>query len=161
MNEKEPQYITKIKDCMIDMPFFNKFGAEELNVLAYKMALNHLEVKDYVFTEGDPGSFMGFVAKGELAVVKKTKHGKLKRLVFIRKGFTFGEMALADSYPRSASIIARVPSDILTLSQEQLDSLCEHHPKIALKIMQGISRMLSLNLRRTSGELSDHLAKQS
>jgi len=145
---------------MIDMPFFNKFGAEELNILAYKMALNDLEPKEYIFTEGNPGTFMGFVAKGELAVVKKTKRGTLKRLVFIRKGFTFGEMALVDSFPRSASIIARVPSEVLVLSQEQLDALCEQHPKIALKIMQGISRLLSLNLRRTSGELTDYLSKE-
>lgn len=141
------------------MPFFNKFGPEELDVMAYKMSLNDLKIKEYVFTEGDPGTFMGFVAKGELAVVKKTKQGKLKRLVFIKKGFTFGEMALADTFPRSASVIARAPSEVLTLSQEQLESLCEHHPKTALKVMQGITRILSLNLRRTSGELSDHLGK--
>jgi len=127
--------------------------------MAYKMSLNDLKIKEYVFSEGDPGTFMGFVAKGELAVVKKTKQGKLKRLVFIKKGFTFGEMALADTFPRSASVIARAPSEVLTLSQEQLDSLCEQHPKIALKVMQGITRILSLNLRRTSGELSDHLGK--
>jgi len=127
--------------------------------MAYKMSLNDLKIKEYVFTEGDPGTFMGFVAKGELAVVKKTKQGKLKRLVFIKKGFTFGEMALADTFPRSASVIARAPSEVLTLSQEQLESLCEHHPKTALKVMQGITRILSLNLRRTSGELSDHLGK--
>jgi len=144
---------------MIDMPFFNKFGPEELDVMAYKMSINDLKIKEYVFGEGDPGTFMGFVAKGELAVVKKTRQGKLKRLAFIKKGFTFGEMALADSFPRSASVIARAPSEVLTLSQEQLDSLCEQHPKIALKVMQGITRILSLNLRRTSGELSDHLGK--
>jgi len=144
---------------MIDMPFFNKFGPEELDVLAYKMSLSELKVKEYVFTEGDPGNFMGFVAKGELAVVKKTHQGKLKRLVFIKKGFTFGEMALVDSFPRSASIIARVPSEVLMLSQEHLHSLYENHPKIALKIMLGISRILSLNLRRTSGELSDFLGQ--
>jgi len=144
---------------MIDMPFFNKFGSCELDLLAYKMELRHLKTKEYIFTEGDPGDFMGFVAKGELAAIKKNNQGRLKRLAFIRKGFTFGEMALVDHFPRSASIIARVPSELLILSQEKLDLLCEHHPQIALKIMQGISRLLSLNLRRTSGELTDHLGK--
>ncbi len=159
MNNQEPEDLIVIKDRLIDMPFFNKFDSDELDVLAHKMELRNVKVKEYVFTEGDPGTYMGFVAKGEIAVIKKTKQGKLKRLAFIKKGFTFGEMALADTFPRSASIVARFPSELLILSQERLNTLCDDHPVIALKIMQGISRLLSLNLRRTSGELSDFLGQ--
>ncbi len=159
MGNQEPKAITVIKDRLIDMPFFNKFGPAELDVLAHIMELRNVKVKEYIFTEGDPGTYMGFVSKGEIVVIKKTTQGKLKRLAFIKKGFTFGEMALADSFPRSASIIARLPSELLILSQEKLDALCEDHPKIALKIMQGIGRLLSLNLRRTSGELTDFLGQ--
>jgi CRP/FNR family cyclic AMP-dependent transcriptional regulator len=159
VSDQKPKAITVIKDRLIDLPFFNKFGSAELDVLAHKMELRNVKVKEYVFTEGDPGTYMGFVAKGEIAVIKESKQGKLKRLAFIKKGFTFGEMALVDTFPRSASIIARLPSELLILSQEKLEALCEQHPKIALKIMQGISRLLSLHLRRTSGELSDFIGQ--
>jgi len=159
VSNQELKGLIIIKDRLIDMPFFNKFDSSELDVLAHKMELRNVKVKEYVFTEGDPGTYMGFVTKGEIAVIKKTKQGKLKRLAFIKKGFTFGEMALADTFPRSASIVARFPSELLILSQERLDALCEEHPKIALKIMLGINRLLSLNLRRTSGELLDFLSQ--
>lgn len=150
---------TIVKDCLVDLPFFAKFDSQELDVLEKNLELKRYIKGEFVFREGEPGTFMGFVVKGSLEVVKENKKGQLKRLVEIKKGLTFGEMALADNYARSATIMVKEPSELLILTRDKLDEICGRHPEIGIKILQGVSRLLSLNLRRTSGALSDYLER--
>lgn len=148
-----------IKDSLVALPFFDKCQAPELDVLTRKLELRQYAKGEFVFREGEPGTFMGFVLKGTLEVMKENTKGQLKSLVLIKKGFAFGEMALVDNYARSATIMAKEPCVLLIFSRDRLEELVEQHPEIAVKIWQGISRLLSLNLRRTSGALSEHLGR--
>lgn len=148
-----------IKDSLVALPFFDKCQAEELDVLTRKLEIRQYAKGEFVFREGEPGTFMGFVLKGSLEVMKENTKGQLKSLVVIKKGFSFGEMALVDNYARSATVMAKESCVLLAFSKERLEELGEQHPEIAVKIWQGISRLLSLNLRRTSGALSEHLAR--
>ncbi len=147
----------KIKDALLALPFFDKFDARDLEVLDKRMELKRYVTGEYVFREGEPGTFMGFVVQGALEAVKENNKGEHSRLALVKKGFTFGEMALVDHYARSASVLAKEPSYVLLLSQPALALVCDQHPRTAVKILQGVSRLLSLNLRRTSGVLCDYL----
>lgn len=157
MNNRPDGVPPKIKDCLLTLPFFDKFDARDLDVLEQRMELKRYVRGEYVFREGEPGTFMGFVVGGLLDVVKENSKGGTNRLAQIKKGYTFGEMALADHCARSASVLAKEPSDVLLLSQPALALVCEQHPRTAVKMLQGVSRLLSLNLRRTSGALCDYL----
>lgn len=148
-----------IKDSLVSLPFFDKCQASELDELTKRLELRQYAKGEFVFREGEPGTFMGFVLKGTLEVMKENTKGQLKSLVLIKKGFAFGEMALVDNYARSATIMAKEPCILLAFSKESLEELVEQHPEIAVKIWQGICRLLSLNLRRTSGALSEHLGR--
>jgi len=148
-----------IKDSLVALPFFDKCQASELDELTKRLELRQYAKGEFVFREGEPGTFMGFVLRGTLEVMKENAKGQLKSLVLIKKGFAFGEMALVDNYARSATIMAKEPCILLALSKQCLEELVEQHPEIAVKIWQGISRLLSLNLRRTSGALSDHIGR--
>jgi CRP-like cAMP-binding protein len=148
-----------IKDSLVALPFFDKCQASELDELTKRLELRKYAKGEFVFREGEPGTFMGFVLKGTLEVMKENTKGQLKSLVLIKKGFPFGEMALVDNYARSATIMAKEPCILLALSKDRLEELVEQHPEIAVKIWQGISRLLSLNLRRTSGALSEYLGR--
>lgn len=149
----------RIKESLIDLPFFNGFPAEELTILTENLTLQRLAMGEFVFREGEQGAFMGFVIQGELEVMKENSKGQLKRLAVIKKGFPFGEMALADSFARSATIMAKDACVLLLLSRDAVEEISKEHPELGVKLWKGICRLLSLNLRRTSGLLTDHMAR--
>jgi len=95
-----------------------------------------------VFRAGDPGTFMAFIVSGKVRAFKGDQ--TLAELV---AGNSFGEMALVDDEPRSASIQALEPSDVLVLTALDFDALLEDHPDTASKILVQVSRVLSQRVR--------------
>ena len=83
-----------------------------------------LEEKEYgdgqaVFAEGDPGDSMCFIVKGCIRIEKRTQAAGAapKTLAVLEAGDYFGEMALLDQKPRSASAVATGGVRILRLSK--------------------------------------------
>jgi CRP-like cAMP-binding protein len=150
-----------ISDAIIDllMPvrIFDSLDEQELRILAKYM--NHADVKpgEILFKEGEIGTFVSFIAEGELDVYKKTDTGKHVRLTSLTRGMSIGEMALIDNFPRSATVRARKPSTLVTLSRDSYERLIDGHPKVGIKVLKGIARLLSQNLRHTSATLADYM----
>ena len=69
------------------------------------------------------------------------------RLVTFGQGTVFGEMALLDSQPRSASVRVDTKLTCYVMSRRQMDELVEQHHAIAVKIMTSLSRELGQRLR--------------
>jgi len=89
-------------------------------------------------------------------VQKQRSHGA-GRIVIARfeRGGVIGEMSLIDRMPRSASVIAVQPTHAYIMTQEALDELIEVKPQLAIKFLKGLSVLLSLRLRNTSGWFAD------
>ena len=68
-----------------------------------------------------------------------------------------GEMSVIDQLPRSATVKATTKSTLLKLSQEKLNYLLVEHSSVGVKILKGIARLLSMNLRKTSSRLADYM----
>ena len=100
---------------------------------------------------------MCFVVDGSLEVLKRSDTGQDILLSTLSKGRSLGEMAVIDELPRSATVKAHEKSILFTLSQENFNYILEKHPSIGVKIVKGIARLVSLNLRKTSTELVDCL----
>jgi CRP-like cAMP-binding protein len=66
-------------------------------------------------------------------------------------------MSILDNFPRSAAVRARTKATLVTLSRDSFESICDEHPRIGLKIVRGIARLLSLGLRKTSSRLADYM----
>ncbi|MEW6109556.1 MAG: cyclic nucleotide-binding domain-containing protein, partial [Nitrospirota bacterium] len=108
-----------------------------------------------IFNEGDPGDFMGFVVSGKLEVKKETDFkGKQIILALLGKGSFVGELSAFDSLPRSATVVAAEDSQLMLLKRETFLALIHNHPQIAIKILQGIIRVLALRLRKTTERLT-------
>ena len=59
------------RDFLINLPLFDSFDVEELSTLSRHMSYVHLQRGEFLFVEGDHGTFMGFVVNGILEVMKK------------------------------------------------------------------------------------------
>lgn len=143
------------RSFLINLPIFSSFNVDELSVFARHMSFIHLQRGEYLFVEGDQGTFMGFVVNGVLEVQKKTDTGENIVLARLTKGSSIGEMALIDKSPRSATVIAKQPTTMVTLTDKGFDILADKYPPLGIKVIQKIARLLSLNMRRTSSKLAD------
>ena len=66
-------------------------------------------------------------------------------------------MSLIDGEPRSASVIAEEPSLLVVLTGEGLAALSSDVPRLAIKVLLKIAKLISQRLRQTSGALVDSL----
>ena len=142
---------------LIHLPAFSSFSLDDLSILAKHMSFVHLQRGEYVFMEGDQGSFMGFVVNGVLEVQKSTSSGDRVPLARLTKGSSIGEMAIIDQSVRSATVIAKQATTMVTLTEKGFDLLAEKQPTLGIKVIKKIARLLSLNMRRTSSKLADFL----
>lgn len=94
---------------------------------------------DVVFAKGDKGDVMYVVRSGELEILRdgsvmETLHG----------GDIFGEMALIDGSPRSATVRAKTDSEVAPISEKTFLFLVHETPFFAIAVM----RTLAARLRR-------------
>jgi CRP/FNR family cyclic AMP-dependent transcriptional regulator len=143
------------RSFLINLPIFSSFNVDELSVFARHMSFIHLQRGEHLFVEGDLGTFMGFVVNGILEVQKKADNGENITLARLTKGSSIGEMALIDKSPRSATVIAKQATTVVTLTDKGFDLLAEKYPPLGIKVIQKVARLLSLNMRRTSSKLAD------
>ncbi len=145
------------RDFLLSLSLFDSFKVDELTLLTKHMSYIQLQRGEFLFVEGDKGNFMGFVVHGVLEVLKKSATGENVIIARLTKGSSIGEMALIDKSPRSATVVSRQPTTMLTLTSKGFDKLAENSPATGVKIIQKIARLLSLNMRRTSSKLADLL----
>ena len=146
-----------IVDFLITMLLFDSLSSNELDIVSKHMNVVTIDRDEVIFREGDKGDYVCFVVEGSVEVLKQTGESKSVVLNRLRKNSTIGEMALIDEYSRSATVRVVTQSTLVTLSRTSFDRIIEDHPRIGIKILKGISRLLSLNLRKTSSRLADYM----
>lgn len=137
-----------------EVPIFAALSDEELMVVEKHLTSHEVAAKDVVFKEGSHGNYMCFVVEGELDVIKRVGADKQATLVTLGKGQSVGEMAMIDGLIRSATVRAKTDSLIVVMKRGDFDTLLEKYPRIGVKILRGLARMLSMNLRKTSNDLT-------
>jgi CRP/FNR family transcriptional regulator, cyclic AMP receptor protein len=142
----------------MNQPIFDRMNTEELKVVARHMSIIELASGDILFRESDKGNFVCFIVQGELDVIKKASaDGHEATLARLKVGQSIGEMSIVDNAPRSATAQACTQTLLYTLSKSAFDHILERHTKIGAKMLKGIARLLSANLRETSRRLADYI----
>ncbi len=105
-----------------------------------------------VVSEAEPGDALYVLVEGKVKVVLFGESGREVILsIFKTPGDFFGEMALLDDAPRSATVMAMEPSALLTLSRADFRAHVDRHPRTALEILTELSR----RLRRADAVIGD------
>lgn len=158
MKEIAPFQKGKIRDAivnsLIDTPLFEKLDHSELEFIASHMNIFKLVDGDTVFKEGDNGDFVCFIVNGKLDVVKKSGEGAEVVLAQLSRGRSIGEMSIVDDFPRSATVRACTSTTLVTLTRRRFEFILENYPPIGIKVLKGITRLMSLYLRKASIQLS-------
>ncbi|MDX1478433.1 MAG: cyclic nucleotide-binding domain-containing protein [Saprospiraceae bacterium] len=108
-----------------------------------------------VFSAGSPGDAMYFLASGKADIlIDLPDTDRQKRIYTTAYGTVFGEMALLDEQPRSASVVATTDIVCYCLTTWKFNELKQAHPKIAMRFYIVLCHILVNRLRDADGLIS-------
>jgi CRP/FNR family transcriptional regulator, cyclic AMP receptor protein len=110
------------------------------DLLRHESDVRALTAGEVIFAEGQAGDFMFAVLDGEISI---QKNGKV--LETVRSGGVFGEMALIDEQPRSASAVAITDAHIVAIGRKRFVYMVQQTPYFALEIMHVLADRLRRN----------------
>jgi uncharacterized membrane protein len=142
-------------ELLQSIPMFEGLSPEDLNHLATNLSERQLKAGEMIFNQGDTGSSMYIVAVGHVNIHLPGEASRRVSLKDISRGEYFGELALFDDKPRSASALATTDATLLELSREMLSDYLERRPRAAMAIL----RTMAERLRETNAMLSERAAK--
>src|SRR6266850_5976401 len=111
-------------------PLFEVLSAEEREALVKEMELEEHDEGSVIITEGQPGSSMYVIARGEVKVWTRGPDGAAVYLAKLGEGDFFGEVSVLTGKPRTATITASQPTQVLRLDKSKLDTALARYPGI-------------------------------
>lgn len=94
-----------------------------------------------LFEEGQPGDYMYVVQHGEIEIRRQV--GETERvLAVLPPGEFFGEMAILNGRPRSATAVVRTPARLLVIEGKTFEAMLRARPEIALRIIKSLATRL-------------------
>jgi uncharacterized membrane protein len=134
---------------------FEGLGDEDLRELGESLQRRPYAAGAMVFDQGDAGSSMYIVESGEVNIHLPGEASRRISLKDIARGEYFGELALFDEKPRSASALVTTDAVLLELQRHTLEDFLGRRPRVAMAIL----RTMSERLRETNTMLSARAAK--
>ena len=140
-----------VADALRRVPLFSSLSGEQVQEIA-RVARRHRYARDeVVFYQGDPGDTFYVILSGQVKVSVSSAEGQEAILVMLDGGESFGEFALLDDQPRSATIQATRPTEVLALRKDDFHRLLTHSPAIAISLL----RVMTKRLRDTDQLVED------
>lgn len=119
------------------------------------------EPKARIIKEGEPGDGMFVIKDGAVKIVKQLTDTEEQVLANLVDGDFFGEIALLDNSPRSASVYAISKVTMLELYRASLLELLDKEPKIGVKVLYNLAKILGERIRASGDKIRDILVWQS
>lgn len=104
---------------------------------------------EVLFREGDTGDGLYILLEGSVRISKQGPTGE-EALAVLQPPAYFGEMALIDTADRAADAIINEEAELFFLPLQELQSLIESQPRLALKILYALCQVLAQRLRETN-----------
>jgi CRP-like cAMP-binding protein len=138
------------REVLRTVPIFSELSDEDITSLA-RLALRKRYPKDtVVFFENEEGDFFFTILEGRIKVTILGDDGREVILSVLGPGDFFGEMALLDNEPRSATAIAVEESELLSLHRNDFQTVLNDNKSITSALI----RVLSARLRRANHQIS-------
>ncbi|MFL6229840.1 MAG: DUF1003 domain-containing protein [Pyrinomonadaceae bacterium] len=130
----DPQLLSELK-------FFDLLDDDDRTTLAGVVDRLDLEEGAVLFQVGEPGDELYVVRSGSMELFVKDTAGQKIVLHTAHAGDMFGELALLDDEPRSATAVAAEPTSLLVLDRGDLSLIFQRKPDAALAMLAALSGM--------------------
>ena len=131
------------------VPFFDQLSNRQLKGVSEVMFERTYDIDEIIFEEGQPGAALFLVLDGKVAV-EIFRETSTTRLAVLESGAFFGEMALLDETPRSATARALERTRTLALYRNDLNGLVQRDAKTACQIYRSLAGVIADRLRLTN-----------
>lgn len=126
---------------LADVELFEHLGDEDRQRLAEAIDVRRLAAGDLLFRAGEPGESLYIVRSGEVELFIRDTAGQKIPLTIACTNQIFGELALLDRGPRTATALALSDAELLELDREDLLLLFQKTPTAALRLLAGMGHM--------------------
>jgi CRP/FNR family transcriptional regulator/CRP/FNR family cyclic AMP-dependent transcriptional regulator len=148
------------------VPLFQDLSSQDIQAICATMIQRRFSAHQTILLEEDPDNQTFFIiVSGKVHVVVLTAEGKKTILATLQKGDFFGEMALLDGEPRSASVVAAQDCELLMLYRNGFVSTLKKYPQLTIRILIALCKRLrksnrqinTLSLMSVYGRVADVL----
>ncbi len=133
------------------LPLFQRLSDDELNDLTERIRLRPFRRSEVIFRKDDPGTHLYLVLDGAVKITLPGEFGQEALVAIIRPGEFFGELALFDRSPRSASAVALEDTRAALLASDEFLAFLERHPGAVRLVLETLAR----TIRRLSDRVED------
>ncbi|HVM27678.1 MAG TPA: cyclic nucleotide-binding domain-containing protein [Mycobacteriales bacterium] len=137
------------KDAKIDrlagIPLFEGASRKQLDRIAQLCTEVRLGAGTVLCREGEAGSEFFVLESGTVRVSARGQ-----QLAVLGPGSFFGELALLDAGPRTATVTAEEECTVLVLSRQEFAAVLEDEPQVAVRMLPAIGRRLRLQAQERS-----------
>ncbi len=130
---------------------FRGLSAATIQQIAALAIRRPYEPDALVFSQGDPGDSLYGVVTGKVRISASTREGKEMFLNIMEPGDTFGEIALLDGNPRTATATTTATCELMIIPRAQFLALLQREPTVAIHLLQ----LLCQRIRWTSAQAED------
>lgn len=133
------------------VPIFAALTEAERTEAASHMRPRKFARDEVVFHRDDPAAHLFVIASGAVKVSIPDEEGHEVVVAIEREGAVFGDLALFDDAPRSATVTALDETQVVTLARDDFLRVLERSPRATREII----RLLARTVRRASGRIED------
>jgi CRP/FNR family cyclic AMP-dependent transcriptional regulator len=145
------------KDIIIEilknLSLFCNLSYGAIKELTFLFAERVFQAGETIFEENDLGKSLLVIISGEVRITQRANVSGEETLTILKKGDFFGEMALLEDLPRSATAIAHSDACVMEISQERFLRFIEKDPASGVEILITLAKSLSARLREADGKI--------
>ena len=139
-------------DALRACGLFTQADEATIDALAAALRIRRFRKAETIFHQGDPGDALFIVASGSVKVVLPSDEGAESAIVAILgPGEFFGELAILDGAPHSATIVAIEPTETLVLHRDEFLRLIDSQ----VELRRALLASLAVEIRRLTGHVED------
>ena len=129
-------------EALRGIPLFRNLDEKDLADSAGLLIDRKFPRDAVIFEDGSLGDYMYLIQEGQVKITKMSEDGREKILEILGPGDFFGEMALLDREPRSASVKTTTPCVLLALSRQDFLGLLKQNHELTLELIRELARRL-------------------
>jgi len=156
----QPLSFETVISFLVATPLFDGLDAAERAEVVRIMEVQRFRNDQEIFHEGDTGDAWYVIFEGRAEVVKERQAGGSTRIALLRAGSCFGEMAILDGQPRSATVRAAGPLTLFRFARSRFDDLLDQGSLGAFKLVASMARTLSQRQRQLTQHVSELMQRR-
>jgi CRP/FNR family transcriptional regulator len=145
---ESPFAIDALRRCAL----FTKVSDEAIVAIARSLKVRRFRRGETIFHQGDPGDSLFIIESGAVKIVLPSPEGEEGAIIAtLTRGDFFGELALLDGAPHSATAVALEPAEMLVMRREPFERLIDTDRGLRMALFAG----LTAELRRLTGHVEE------